>query len=223
MSFNPIRQVGRVLQHAGNKLLKVASGKGVWIDVGAHHGEVTLGYATSNPALIIYAFEPNLRAASSLFGRAPNYVVIPMAITETNGSSQFNLNSYEAASSLLRMNEDVRRSWKGGEALREESVSTVPTIRLDTFLDMTGITCVDFLKIDTQGCDLVVLRSAGKRLQDIRKITLEVDVASKRLYEGSPSKQEVFSFLQDAGFKFTSFERQSYGQEENLTFERNRP
>ena len=149
----------------------------------------------------------------------PQNIVIPMAVAETDGSSQFHLNSLEAASSLLTMDEDARRSWNGGEALREKSVVNVPTIRLDTFMSIAGIARVDFLKIDTQGNDLAVIRSAGQRIRDIGKITLEVDVTSKRLYQGSPSKQEVLSFLQAAGFRLVSKGQQSHGQEENLTFE----
>ena len=219
MSFSPLQLAGRFLRRAGNELLKQASLKGVWIDVGAHHGEVTLAYAASNPALVVYAFEPNLRVASSLFGRAQNYVVLPMAVAETDGCSQLHINSCDSASSLLVMDEDARRSWRGGDVLREESSVTVPTIRLDTFMTVMGISRVDFLKIDTQGNDLAVIRSAGSRLRDIRKITLEVDVTPNRLYQGSPSKEEVVSFMQAAGFTLLSSEKQSQGQEENLTFE----
>jgi FkbM family methyltransferase len=200
-------------------MLRRSGVKGVWIDVGAHLGETTLTCALENPGLTVYAFEPNLRAAASLLSRAPNYIVIPLAVAETDGCAQLHINSSEEASSLLAMDEDSRRSWNGGEALREKSLVTVPTIRLDTFMDSTGITRVDFLKVDTQGNDLAVVRSAGKRLRDISKVTLEVDVSPRRLYQGSPSKEEVLSFLESAGFKLISCEQQSQGQEENLTFE----
>lgn len=210
--------VGRALRRAGNELLKRNSISGVWIDVGAHLGETTLGYANHNPNLTIYAFEPNLSAAAKLFGRAPNYVVIPMAIAETDGHAEFHINAFDAASSLLKMDENVRRSWTGGEVLREESLVTVPTIRLDTFMRLLSIARVDFLKVDTQGADLAVLRSAGSRLHDVVKITLEIDLSEKRLYQGSASKAEIVTFLHDAGFKLVSTETQAQGQEENLTF-----
>jgi FkbM family methyltransferase len=217
--LNPRRYIGTALSNAGTKILRRGGVKGVWIDVGAHLGETTLAPAMQNPDLTVYAFEPNLRAAVSLVGRAHNFIVLPMAVAETDGCAQFHINSLEEASSLLAMDENSRRSWKGGSALREESTQTVPTIRLDTFMDATGIARVDFLKVDTQGSDLAVLRSAGKRLRDIRKITLEVDVSLRRLYQDSPSKEEVLSFLQVAGFTLVSNALQSQGQEENLTFE----
>lgn len=219
MKFNPRRYIASALRSARTKILRNGGVKGVWIDVGAHLGETTLSHAMLNPELTVYAFEPNLRAAASLIGRTPNLIVLPMAVAETDGSAQLHLNSPDEASSLLTMDENSRQSWKGGEALREESVISVPTIRLDTFMNLVGINRVDFLKVDTQGNDLAVLRSCGERLRDIRKMTLEADVSPQRLYQGSPSKEEIVSFLEAAGFRLISNEQQSYGQEENLTFE----
>jgi len=194
--------------------------QGIWIDVGAHHGETTLGYANHNPGLTIYAFEPNLRAAATLIGRAPNFIVIPMAVAETNGHAEFHINTFDAASSLLPMDEGSRRSWTGGDQLALKETITVPTLRLDTFLDFAKIARVDFLKIDTQGADLAVLRSAGGRLRDIAKITLEVDVSARRLYVGSAPREEVVAFLENAGFALAEEEIQTHGHEQNLTFRR---
>jgi hypothetical protein len=87
-------------------------------------------------------------------------------------------------------------------------------------MDLLGIRKVDFLKIDTQGSDLIVLESAGDRLRDVAKITLEVGVAPMPLYKGAPSKDEVLAFLSEAGFVSVGTERQTHGQEENLTFVR---
>jgi len=85
-------------------------------------------------------------------------------------------------------------------------------------MDLTGIGRVDFLKVDAQGLDLNVVRSAGSRLRDITKITLEVSVAPKRVYFGEPSKDDVLEFLCSAGFHLVGTEKQSHNQEENLTF-----
>jgi hypothetical protein len=63
-----------------------------------------------------------------------------------------------------------------------------------------------------------IRRSAGSRLQDIAKITLEVDIKPVPLYAGAPSKDEILTFLREAGFSLVSVEQQNHGQEENLTF-----
>jgi len=212
--------IGRALRKFGTEILSSRGIRGIWIDVGAHHGEVTLGYANHNPGLRIYAFEPNLRAAAKLFGLAPNYVVIPMAVAESDGCADFHLNAFEASSSLLRLDQQAVKSWVRGELLREEETVRVPTIRLDTFMNAMQINRVDFLKVDAQGMDLAVIKSAGDRIRDIIKITTEVSIAPAPVYQNSPSKEEVIAFLKDAGFSPAGVEMQSSDQEENLTFVR---
>jgi FkbM family methyltransferase len=192
----------------------------IWIDVGAHHGEKTLDAARQNSALRVYAFEPNLAAASRLMGVLSNYVVLPVAVAEQDGSAPFYLNGYDAASSLLPFAREGLDRWIGAEALRDAATVTVPTMRLDTFLDRMGIRKVDYLKIDAQGADLAVIRSAGERLKDIARISLEVQTTPFELYSGASRKEDVLQFLTAAGFQLTEVEAQSFDQEENLTFVR---
>ncbi len=220
MEFSLTNLAGRALRRLGEALLKRNGIQGVWIDVGAHHGEETMGYARHNPGLQIYAVEPNLRAAARLMGRSANYFVIPVAIAEEDGSAVFNVNQFEMASSLLPLNQEAVRSWVGVENHKVESTAIVPTIRLDTLMNMMGIAEVDFLKIDAQGMDLSVLRSAGTRLRDIKRIVVEVVIAPTPLYHGAPAKQEVVDFLEGAGFGLVKARGQTYGQEENLEFVR---
>lgn len=194
--------------------------RGTWIDVGAHGGEATLQFAIQNPGIKVYAFEPNLCVAAKSVGQAPNYFVIPVAVAEQDGTAGFYVNAEGVASSLLPLNESAARSWIGGEHLRVDSIRTVPTIRLDTFMNLLGIDKVDFLKIDAQGADLAVIRSVGERLKDILKVRLEVDVTPSRLYEGSPSREEVIAFMEANGFVLCETQSQSHGQEQDLTFAR---
>jgi len=220
MRLETVCWAGRVLRKLGNELLERGGVRGTWIDVGAHHGELTMVAARRNPGLRVFAIEPNLRAAAKMMGNTPNYIVIPVAIAEEEGTAELHVNALEMASSLLAVNEEARKTWIGVEELRVEATVNVPTMRLDGLMERLEIEKVDFLKIDAQGMDLAVLRSAGARLKDIDKIQLEVEVAPLALYVGSPSKEEVVSFLEEAGFALVEVEKQTHGQEENLTFVR---
>jgi len=153
-------------------------------------------------------------------GQASNYLVVPMAVAERDGFADFYLNEFDAASSLLPLNDEGVRSWEGAKVLKVASVVTVPTMRLDTFMDLAGIERVDFLKIDAQGMDLSVVKSTGHRLRDIKMIVLEVWLTPKPLYQGVPSKAEVVAYLNEHGFSLTGAETQTEGLEENLTFVR---
>jgi FkbM family methyltransferase len=192
----------------------------VWLDVGAHLGEKTFPAAQSDSGLKVYAFEPNLAVASQTMGLLCNFIMLPMAVAERDGSAEFYVNAFDAASSLLPLNPEGLQKWTGGDQLKVERQDVVPVLRLDTFLNRAGICDVEFLKIDAQGADLAVIRSAGERLRDIRKISLEVQITPVALYLGAAQKKEVLSHMDQAGFRLVATERQSYGQEENLTFER---
>jgi FkbM family methyltransferase len=215
-----LRRMARACYRLGDELLKFARHGDVWIDVGAHLGELTFPVARRNPSLRVYAFEPNLKLAAQRMGVLKNFVVLPMAIAEEDGCATFHINACDASSSLFPLEPGGMSAWIGGEALREELRILVPTIRLDTFLNRAGISRVAYLKVDAQGADLAVVRSAGERLSDIDRITLEVAVAPRQLYLGAPQKEEVMHYMSQQNFLLVSSKTQTHGQEENLTFAR---
>jgi FkbM family methyltransferase len=192
----------------------------VWLDVGAHLGEKTFSHAARNPGLRVFAFEPNLKLACQLMGRLANYMVIPMAVDEKDGSAPFYVTRSAAASSLLPFSPEGLKVWSGGDCFEVEVTETVPTIRLDTFLSAGGISKVRYLKIDAQGSDLAVVRSLGERIHDVDQIELEIQITSVPLYSGGSQKQETIEFLKSTGFALVRTETQSNGREENLTFSR---
>ena len=147
-----------------------------------------------------------------------NYVVLPMAVSERDGSAQLQLNAYEQSSSLLPPDEAGVKRWITEQEFKVIGTATVPTIRLDTFMNEAGIGSVDYLKIDAQGLDLEVVKSAGDRLRDVAKVQMEATTASYRQYEGAPGKSVIIEFMESKGFRLAGEEIQSHGQEANLTF-----
>ncbi len=210
----------RALRVAVARRIRPRHYRRVWIDVGAHEGETTIRLAAARPDLIVYAFEPNLAVAARVMGRLRNYVVIPIAIALRDGTAELKLSAFDAASSLLEMDERVAANWIGGAGqLEVVDRLPVPTIRLDTFMNRAGIAHVHFLKVDAQGADLDVIRSAGDRLADIERIQLEV-TKKEQLYRGAAGADQAISFLAEHRFKLVERADQTFGQEENLTFDR---
>ena len=208
----------RMFQYACESSLRLSESSPIWIDVGAYLGTETIQSAKENSALQVYAFEPNLRLAAQYWGALQNFTVIPVAIAETDGFSDFYINANTGASSLLPLNPSGLRRWIGGEVLKVESKVRVPTMRLDTFMKWMGISRVEYLKVDAQGTDLAVVRSAGERIKDIKKITLEVAITPISLYKGAATRADVIEFFECKGFNLVGVETQTHGQEENLTF-----
>ena len=59
-----------------------------------------------------------------------------------------------------------------------------------------------------------MIRSAGERLRDIDRISLEVQTTPFELYRGASRKEEVLAYLGAAGFELVEVETQSFDQEE---------
>lgn len=209
------------IRHRNARPLALASRPGrVWIDVGAYRGEASRPAALDDPSLVVHAFEP-VPALFEELNRGPeNYRVHAMAVSDRDGTASFRINAFTAASSLLPLDEEACSAWIDGHLLIEEREITVPTIQLETFMDELGIAEVEFLKVDAQGADFSVVRSAGRRLDNIRSIKLEVATTARQLYRGAADKATVTAFLEGRGFRLVETERQSHDQEENLTFAR---
>jgi FkbM family methyltransferase len=206
-------------KRAGYNLRRVhAASPEVWIDVGAHLGETTLDAATRNPSLLVFAFEPNWELARQIMGKAANFVVLPMAVSGSDGVATFSVNAEDGSSSLLSIKEDFVEKWKGRIDLRVKEKVLVPTIRLDTFLRRMNLRRVDYLKVDAEGTDLQVIQSAGERLRDIRKIKAEVELGENLAFYGASTREEMIAFMDGRGFKLIATEDQNEGRQQNLTF-----
>ena len=191
-------------------------------DVGSHCAISDDFYSFKNiknyQNIIVYAFEPNVCVLNNIFGKLPNFIVIPMAVAEKNGFMTYHININDSTNSLLQFYDKNVDNWKSDKEKVTILKTIVPTIRLDTFMNENNIKSVEYLKIDAQGYDYYVVKSTGDRIRDIKKIQLEVQL--KPLYSGSKDKKAVMDFLNSKGFKLLYATKQSYDQEENLYFER---
>lgn len=87
-----------------------------------------------------------------------------------------------------------------GELMQVEQQVRVQTHRLDDIEEAHG---ADFLKLDVQGAELMILQNSQKLLQSISVIQCEVEFIE--LYEGQPLMAEIDIFLRSQGFCFLRF------------------
>jgi FkbM family methyltransferase len=172
------------------------------LDVGANRGTYgamlrRLGYRGP-----IISFEPLEAVFAELSRRAsgdPDWRVLQMALGEEDESRSMSRHPRSDISSLLPLNALGARIF-GADSASEETIrirrgdgiwpEVVPA-------DAHSV----FLKTDTQGFDMNVLRGFGERLKDIRCI--QIEAAFKPIYEGTPRYDEVLSFLEEAGFSLS--------------------
>ena len=95
----------------------------------------------------------------------------------------------------------------------------VDCIRLDDFIKENKITdIIDFIKIDTQGHDLNVIKSLGKYKSNVREIVCEVQTINYELYKNQSDKKELLNYMDNHGFEIKKIKPWSHNQEENIWF-----
>jgi FkbM family methyltransferase len=178
------------------------------IDGGARNGTRELPrlarYTTA------YSFEPNEpefdRIKKDEIPGLPPYkklICSPLALVEQSGLVKLYVTKRPAATSTLKPNADLlthfaRDNWSQmQEVVKEESVQG---ISLRDFMIGQNLTYLDYVKLDTQGNELQILKSSSEFLQTISVVKAELNMIS--LYQDLPLLGDIFSYLTNAGFQF---------------------
>jgi FkbM family methyltransferase len=176
------------------------------VDAGAHLGQFGelvrgVGYARS-----IVSFEPVLPVFAALakrVGADPGWSAHRLALGASDGTAELNVPRATDFSSFLQPNAYSLETFDGATAV--ERVEQVPVRRLDSvadeYLPASGSRL--FLKLDTQGWELEVLKGAEDTLAHV--VALQVELSLKPVYDGAPPYFEVAAYLDRHGFEVTGF------------------
>ena len=145
---------------------------GIFVEVGAYNGvagsntkffEDVLGYS----GLLI---EPMTEFVDSIRAHRPRANLFPVAIHPTQSSVIF-LGENAAAGIAETMSDAHKRLWfpTGG------MTRTVPAFRLGDICGATSITHIDFLSIDVEGGELLVLESMDWGAVEVFVVVIELD------------------------------------------------
>ena len=183
-------------------------------DIGACEGESSIRYSRQFPNARVCCFEPipsnfKLIQHNITEFEASKVQAFEICLSDKDGEAEFHVSSgkpdefngkdvdweFGNKSSSLLPPDKLLATNKWLEFKNEIKVST---IKLDTFLSRETIDQIDFAHMDVQGAELMVLRGAGKKINVIKNIWLEVE--SIPLYEGQPVKKDVESFMSNLGY-----------------------
>lgn len=107
----------------------------------------------------------------------------------------YRLLSSSTGSSFLPPNADTEQRWGASEKSGELHV-----VPLDTYREQPG---PFFVKIDTEGFELEVLRGAVKVLEQTDVVLMEVAISTRQ--EGEPDLIEIGTFMKEQGFRLIDF------------------
>lgn len=196
----------RRLFHSGERL--------VICDIGACEGEDSVRYARAYPRARVFAFEPlpanqdlardNLRRYS-----ADNAELVPVALSEREGEATFHVSSGRPPS--LFAGEDWNYGNKSSSLLPPagsapmhgwvefKQAITVRTDTLDGFCMRRGIEQIDFIQMDVQGAERMVLEGARRMLPRTTAVWLEV--AERENYRGQALAGDIGRLMRSRGFR----------------------
>ena len=174
----------------------------------------------------IYAFEPSpwsFKRLTTKFSDQKHIKFFQVAISNTSEFLPFNFHDAYGYSSLLDIDYKGEFTKKNIELDpgfdRIIETINVETQRLDTFMDKHDISHIDFLKIDTQGNDLNVIKSLGSKIKNVNIIELEVHL--KKMYKNAATKTDALEYMEQHNFDLIKTDCNSEDlkeYEENLTF-----
>lgn len=187
--------VAPAIEH--RKVLLLLSPDGV-IDVGANRGQFSLACRLAFPMVPVCAFEP-IPSQATIFRRVhrrnPVVTLIESALGDNPGNATLHLSKNADSSSLLPIGNNQKALFPETEEIGTISVAVHS---LDDFCCSWAGRSRLLLKIDVQGYELNVLRSATKTLQSCTYVYVEC--SEILLYDGQALREEVQLFLKNHGF-----------------------
>jgi FkbM family methyltransferase len=131
--------------------------------------------------------------------------VIREALAAAEGQATLFLTREPGLSSLLRPRADTVARLPFADRFEVASTVNVPTLPLDAAAAKYDFTDACFLKLDTQGTELDILRSGARLLPSI--LGVMVEVSFREWYEGQALAHHVGEFLHGHGFELFSLSR----------------
>jgi FkbM family methyltransferase len=182
------------------------------IDVGARWGMADAWYRIP-PVTKLIGFEPD-KAECARLNRSsrPEERYVPLALHRYTGRTTLYRTADPACSSFYEPDQElVARYPEGLQCIRRAGRRTVPVVALDDWAERHAVADISFLKIDTQGSELDILKGAAKTLTQC--VGVQVEVVFSPLYHGQPLFADVDRWLRRRGFTFWQFtELTSYSQ-----------
>jgi len=164
----------------------------VVFDVGANDGRSAVQFLPEFSAATIYCFEPVRSTFEELVSSmGSNKRIKPFNLALGSSEGEAVIKKDDDNSRCNQVSFDI-------DATCDSEMVTVST--LDRFCDQHKIPQIDFLKIDTEGFDLEVLKGAEKHINDHKISFLQIEASMSPYNVKHVAFQEFKSFLESRGY-----------------------
>ena len=170
-----------------------------FIDIGAAD-TINKRWKKISKNLNFIGFEPNyeeyIKIKNKEYGK---FNLFNFALGEYNGKKTLNILESEYASSFLTPNYNVLREFSN---LKRFKIKKKVNLKVKT-IDSLNLKSADFVKIDTQGYNLKILKGAKKTLKKIIGIEIETEFLS--IYKKQDLFEDIKIYLEKNNFNFINF------------------
>lgn len=165
-------------------------------DVGARGG-LEEPWASFRNFIDVVSFEPDQEEYEELIKRKTDRdIVLPYALFNEEKKLNLNLTKSSGCSSIYEPNYTFLKRFPDVDRFTVEKKEIIKTTTLDTLYEKKIIKNLDFIKIDTQGSELDILRGGVKILNE-KILGVQIEVEFKPLYTSQPLFAEVDRFIRD--------------------------
>jgi len=170
------------------------------MDVGCRWGFADAWASLGSRATVI-GFDPDAAECERLranYSGPCDVRFVPVALGATQGRAPLFVTEDPACSSLFEPDPVLTATMPELAVARFARTTEVELTTLDSSATQLGVAEVDFLKLDTQGAELMVLQGAEASLRSTR--ALEVEVEFNPIYRGQPLFGDIDAHLRARGF-----------------------
>lgn len=188
----------------------------VCFDVGARNGLKDLRSLSSSISL--FSFEPNLQSNDPLtIGSGKGYAdyhLIEKGLYSSSGIFDFYLMANPSMSSMFKPDEKILdeyfnsisefKEWR--KQLKIVGETKIETVTIDKLVKERAINFIDYLKLDTQGTELEILKGAENSLKEKKIGVIKTEFAFIPLYKNQPTFTQIDQYLNQLGYKLITCE-----------------
>ena len=191
--------------------LNRAGAEPVLVDVGASGKEHPL-WGSMAAASHFIGFDPDARDMDPELGkRFHKHNVIGKIVKGPNQPTTvpFYLTALPACSSMLPPNWDVLQHYLFSDLFKVQKEISFDAVTLAEALNELSLSHLDWLKLDTQGCDWTILEGLDQdRLDSL--LCIEIEPGFAQFYEGEETFADLHTKLTQAGFWLAALNVQAF-------------
>jgi FkbM family methyltransferase len=173
----------------------------VLVDVGARGG-LRQHWEPVKPHLHLIGFEPDPREYEVLARQTTSDRTIrflPTALHSERATLELHIARDRGLTSIFRPNRPFLDTFPDASRFDTIDVQRVEADSLDAIVRRETIEDVDFMKVDTQGSELFILRGASSTLRS-QMVGVEVEAEFAPVYQDQPLFADVDAYMRGAGF-----------------------